>query len=60
MDTGIAQLYSVVDEVFVFVRGPGQSMEIGEVERTLLAIPMRVGREAFNGGIMLRSKLMIK
>ena len=46
MDTGIAQLYSVVDEVFVFVRGPGQSMEIGEVERTVLAMLMRVGKEA--------------
>ena len=37
MDTIIAQLYSVVDEVFVFVRGSGQIMEIGEVERTVLA-----------------------
>jgi len=46
MDTRIAQLYSVVDEVFGFVRGPGQSMEIGEVERSLLAMLMRVGREA--------------
>jgi len=46
MDKGIAQLYSLVDEVFGFVRGPGQSMEIGEVERSLLAMLMRVGREA--------------
>jgi hypothetical protein len=46
MDTGIAQLYSVVDEVFVFVRNPCRSMEIGEVERTLLAMLMGVGREA--------------
>ena len=36
----------MVDEVFVFVRGPGQSMEIGEVERTVLAMLMRVGKEA--------------
>jgi hypothetical protein len=50
----------VVDEFFVFVRGPGQSMEIGEVERTLLAILIRVKREAFNGGIMLRYKMIIK
>jgi len=46
MDKGIAQLYSVVDEVFSFVQGSGQSMEIGEVERSLLAMLMRIGREA--------------
>jgi hypothetical protein len=41
-----AQLYSAVDEVFGFVRGPGQSMEISEVERSLLSMLMRVGRQA--------------
>jgi len=46
MDKGIAQLYSLVDEVFGFVRGPGQSMEISEVERSLLSMLMRVGRQA--------------
>lgn len=46
MDAGIARLYSVVDEVFVFVRGSAQSMEISEVARTVLATLMRVGREA--------------
>jgi hypothetical protein len=40
----IAQMYSVVDEVFGFVRGRGHSMEIGEVERNLIAILMRVGK----------------
>jgi hypothetical protein len=45
MDTSIARLYSVVDEVFIFVRGSGQGMEISEVERTVLAMLMRVGRE---------------
>lgn len=46
MDERIAQLYSVVDEVFGFVRGPGQSMEICEVERGLLAILMKIGKQA--------------
>lgn len=46
MDKDIAQLYSLIDEIFGFVRGPGQKMEIGEVERNLLAILMRVGRQA--------------
>jgi hypothetical protein len=46
MDKDISQLYSLVDEVFGFVRGPGQSMEISEVERSLLAMLMRVGRQA--------------
>jgi hypothetical protein len=46
MDKGIAQLYSLVDEVFGFVRGPGQGMEISEVERSLLSMLMRVARQA--------------
>lgn len=46
MDKGISQLYSLVDEVFGFVRGPAQIMEITEVERSLLSMLMRVGREA--------------
>jgi hypothetical protein len=46
MDERIAQLHSVVDEVFGFVRGPGQGKEIGEVERGLLAILMKVGKQA--------------
>jgi len=46
MDKGIAQLYTLVDEVFSFISGPAQIMEIGEVERSLLAMLMRVGREA--------------
>jgi hypothetical protein len=46
MDKDIAQLYSVVDEILGFVRGPGRTMEIGEVERNLLAILMKVGRQA--------------
>jgi len=46
MDKGLAQLYLLVDEIFSFVRGSGQSMEIGEIERSLLAMLMRVGREA--------------
>ncbi|MBI4964429.1 MAG: hypothetical protein HY913_14215 [Desulfomonile tiedjei] len=44
MDKDIAQMYSVVDQVFGFVRGWGRSMEIGEVERNLVAILMRVAR----------------
>jgi hypothetical protein len=46
MEKDIAQLYLVVDEVFGFVRGPGQNMEISEVERSLLSMLMRVGRQA--------------
>jgi hypothetical protein len=46
MDKGIAELYTLVEEVFSFVRGPAQSMEIGAVERSLLAMLMRVGWEA--------------
>ena len=46
MDKDIAQLYSLIDEIFGFVRGPGQKMEIRGVERNLLATLMRVGRQA--------------
>jgi hypothetical protein len=46
MEKDISQLYLVVDEVFGFVRGLGQNMEISEVERSLLSMLMRVGRQA--------------
>jgi hypothetical protein len=46
MDNNLEHLYSVVNEVFGFVRGPGQKMEIGEVERELLAVLMRIGKRA--------------
>jgi hypothetical protein len=32
MDKDLSQLYSLVDEVFGFVRGPGQSMELNSCE----------------------------
>lgn len=38
MDKDIAQFYSLIDQIFSFVRGPGQKMEIGEVEMDLLSI----------------------
>lgn len=46
MDRDIAQIYSVVNEILGFVRGAGQEMEIGEVERRVLSMVMEVGREA--------------
>ncbi|MGC8602686.1 MAG: hypothetical protein ACP5VS_03235 [Desulfomonilaceae bacterium] len=39
-------MYSLVDQIFGFVRGPGQKMDFGDVERNLLAILTKVGRQA--------------
>lgn len=46
MDTGIERMKVLVNEIVGFVIGPAQGMEIGEVERGLLKLVMRVGREA--------------
>lgn len=46
MDTGIDRMKVLVNEIVGFVLGPGQSKEIGEVERGLLRMVMHVGREA--------------
>jgi hypothetical protein len=46
MGKDVARMYSVVNEIFGFVRGAGQEMEIGEVERRVLSMVMEVGREA--------------
>ena len=45
MDTGIERMNVLVNEIVGFVLGPAQDMEIGEVERGLLKLVMRVGRE---------------
>ena len=46
MERPISDIASKVNEIFVFVRGSAQSMEIGEVERRLLHMIMEVGRIA--------------
>jgi hypothetical protein len=46
MHKDVARMYSVVNEILGFVRGAGQEMEIGEVERRVLSMVMEVGREA--------------
>ena len=46
MDKDVARMHSVVNEILGFVRGAGQEMEIGEVERKVLSMVMEVGREA--------------
>ena len=45
MAQDIAGMYSVVNEILGFVRGAGQEMEIGEVERRVLSMVMEVGRK---------------
>ncbi len=45
MNTGIERMNVLVNEIVGFVLGPAQGMEIGEVERSLLKLVMRVGRE---------------
>jgi hypothetical protein len=45
MDTGIDRMNVLVNEIVGFVLGPAQGMEIGEVERGLLKLAMRVGRQ---------------
>ena len=46
MGQEVAEISSMVNEIFRFVAGPAQAMEIGEVERGLLAMVMEVGRQA--------------
>lgn len=46
MHKDVERMYSVVNEILGFVRGAGQEMEIGEVERRVLSMVMEVGREA--------------
>jgi hypothetical protein len=46
MDQDLARMHSLVNGILGFVRGVGQEMEIGEVERRLLGMVMEVGREA--------------
>jgi len=44
MERPITDVSSLVNEILTFVRGTGQRMEIGEVERHLLSLVMEVGR----------------
>ena len=46
MSQDLTRMYSLVNGILGFVRGAGQEMEIGEVERRLLGMVMEVGREA--------------
>jgi hypothetical protein len=46
MEQGIANILWLVNEIFAFVRGQAQGMEIGEVERRLLPMVMAVGKAA--------------
>lgn len=46
MDKGIDRMKGLVNEIVGFVLGPAQTMEIGEVERGLLKLVMKVGRES--------------
>jgi hypothetical protein len=46
MEKDLTRMHSIVNEILGFVRGLGQAMEIGEVERRLLSMVMDVGREA--------------
>ena len=46
MSQDLKRMYSLVNGILGFVRGVGQQMEIGEVERRLLGMATEVGREA--------------
>ncbi|GEM_PF-1227759 len=46
MEKGLSRMYSLVNEIFRSVRGPGQAVEIGDLERRLLGMVMEVAREA--------------
>jgi hypothetical protein len=46
MEGPLSDMASMVNEIFTFVRGEAQGMEIGEVERHLLSLVMAVGRAA--------------
>ena len=46
MERALSDMASMVNEIFTFVRGEAQGMEIGEVERHLLFLAMAVGRAA--------------
>ena len=49
MDRPISDVASTVNEVLAFVRREAQGMEIGEVERPLISLVMKVGRAALQG-----------
>lgn len=46
MERPISDIASMVNGILAFVRGSGQEIEIGEVERRLLPLAMAVGRAA--------------
>jgi hypothetical protein len=46
MERQISDMASVFNEILTFVRGSAQGIEIGEVERRLLAMVMELGRAA--------------
>ncbi|MCA1961950.1 MAG: hypothetical protein LDL33_14290 [Desulfomonile sp.] len=46
MEQEIANITALVNGIVAFVRGSGQGLEIGEVERRLLPMVMAVGRTA--------------
>lgn len=54
METGLSQINSLVKGIEAFVGGEAQSMEIGEVERRLLALVMEVGLEALKLFVSLK------
>lgn len=46
MTTGVQNLDSIVNRLVTFVHGAAQTMEIGEVERSLLSMVMEAGKAA--------------
>jgi hypothetical protein len=46
MERPITDIASIINEIFTFVGGEAQEMEIGEVERCVLSMVMQVGRTA--------------
>jgi hypothetical protein len=46
MGQEVADLSSIINEIFRFVIGAARSMEIGEMERHLLRMAMYIGRQA--------------
>jgi hypothetical protein len=54
MDKELSDIGSLVNGIVAFVNGPAQAMEIGEVERYLLAMVMEVGREALRQFVLAK------
>lgn len=54
MEQGVPNIASLVNEIFSFVRGSAQEMEIGGVERLLIPMVMAVGRAALSEFVAVR------